>query len=63
MGAVEDCVVAAIHAKFETLPTKCKPRTSVDGGKEWVPLAGIVLVRGDDGSWTSSHQDAVIDIL
>ena len=63
MAAVEDRVVSAIHAKFETLPTKCKPRTSVDGRKEWVPLAGIVLIRGDNGSWASSHQDAVIDFL
>ena len=58
MGAVEDRVVAAIHARFETLPKRCKPRMSADGGKEWVPLAGVVLVRGDDGLWAPSYWGA-----
>jgi hypothetical protein len=41
--AVADCVLQA----FEELPEKRKPRPRSDGLREWVPLAGIVLSRGN----------------
>ena len=40
--AISDCVIST----FNALPTKFKPRKLVDGRREWVPLAGIVLSRG-----------------
>ncbi|KAF1934789.1 hypothetical protein EJ02DRAFT_362920 [Clathrospora elynae] len=41
--AVADCVLQT----FEQLPDKRKPRPRIDGSREWVPLAGIVLSRGN----------------
>lgn len=43
--AIADCVLTA----FQALPAKCKPRVDVggiQGKREWVPLAGIVLGEG-----------------
>ena len=41
--AIADCVIST----FNSLPAKFKPRTLADGRREWVPLAGIVLSRGN----------------
>jgi len=41
--AIADCVLAA----FEKLPEKRKPRPRSDGSREWVPLAGVVLSKGN----------------
>lgn len=41
--AIADCVLST----FERLPDKRKPRLRSDGSREWVPLSGIVLVKGD----------------
>ncbi|EAT80755.1 hypothetical protein SNOG_11711 [Parastagonospora nodorum SN15] len=41
--AIADCVLAT----FDQLPDKRKPRPRNDGSKEWVPLAGIVLSKGN----------------
>jgi tRNA-specific adenosine deaminase 1 len=41
--AIADCVLAT----FDRLPDKRKPRPRNDGSKEWVPLAGIVLSKGN----------------
>ncbi|KAF1843056.1 uncharacterized protein K460DRAFT_367985 [Cucurbitaria berberidis CBS 394.84] len=41
--AIADCVLSA----FDQLPDKRKPRPRTDGSREWVPLAGIVLSKGD----------------
>ena len=46
MESLEDRVVKAIHAKFDALPSKCKPRISEGGIREWIPLSGIAAVRG-----------------
>jgi tRNA-specific adenosine deaminase 1 len=41
---IADCVLAA----FDRLPNKFKPRILADGKRrEWVPLAGMVLSRGE----------------
>jgi hypothetical protein len=41
--AIADCVLEA----FAQLPDKRKPRLRTDGSREWVPLSGIVLAKGD----------------
>jgi tRNA-specific adenosine deaminase 1 len=41
--AIADCVLST----FERLPDKRKPRPRTDGSREWVPLSGIVLSRGN----------------
>jgi hypothetical protein len=40
--AIADCVLSTFHQ----LPEKRKPRPRIDGSREWVPLAGIVLSKG-----------------
>lgn len=46
MERLEDRVVNAILEEFEALPTKGKPRSLENGGKEWVPLSGIAIIGG-----------------
>jgi hypothetical protein len=41
--AIADCVLATFHQ----LPDKRKPRPRNDGSREWVPLSGIVLSKGN----------------
>ncbi|KAF3038366.1 hypothetical protein E8E12_008503 [Didymella heteroderae] len=41
--AIADCVLET----FAQLPDKRKPRPRTDGSREWVPLSGIVLAKGD----------------
>ncbi|CAI6333175.1 unnamed protein product [Periconia digitata] len=41
--SIADCVLET----YEKLPQKRKPRIRDDGTREWVPLAGIVLVKDD----------------
>lgn len=41
--SIADCVLKT----SEALPAKCKPRAQDNGRREWVPLAGIVLSKGD----------------
>lgn len=45
--SLEDRVARSIHDIFDSLPAKCKPKTSADGMSEWIPLSGIAIVRGD----------------
>ena len=45
--SLEDQVANCIHGVFDSLPAKCKPRTSTKGVSEWIPLSGIAIVRGD----------------
>ncbi|KAL6704109.1 hypothetical protein ACN47E_008772 [Coniothyrium glycines] len=47
--AIADCVLNT----FAQLPGRRKPRPRHDGSREWVPLAGIVLSRGDKLSCVS----------
>lgn len=43
---LEDQVARSFHEAFDALPAKCKPRTSENGVREWVPLSGIAVVGG-----------------
>ena len=45
--SLEEQIVKSIHDIFDSLPAKCKPRTSASGVNEWIPLSGITIVRGD----------------
>jgi hypothetical protein len=42
-----DAIAACVLEAFEQLPDKRKPRPRNDGSREWVPLSGIVLAKGD----------------
>jgi hypothetical protein len=41
-----DAIAECVLSTFDSLPEKRKPRARGDGAREWVPLAGIVLVKG-----------------
>lgn len=45
--SLEDQIARSIQGIFDSLPAKCKPRTSASGVSEWIPLSGIAIVRGD----------------
>ena len=45
--SLEDQVTSCIHGIYDSLPAKCKPRTSESGLSEWIPLSGIAIVGGD----------------
>ncbi|KAJ5130902.1 uncharacterized protein N7515_006941 [Penicillium bovifimosum] len=39
-------IASLVHAHFEALPTRSKPTTFSDGSREWIPMTGIVAVKG-----------------
>ena len=42
-NSIADCVLET----FDRLPEKRKPRSRNDASREWVPLAGIVMCKGN----------------
>ena len=46
--SLEDQIARSVQDAFDSLPAKCKPRTSTSGVSEWIPLSGIAIVRGDN---------------
>ncbi|CAG8926003.1 unnamed protein product [Penicillium salamii] len=36
-----------VHAHFDALPARSKPSTFPDGSREWIPMTGIVAVKGN----------------
>jgi tRNA-specific adenosine deaminase 1 len=47
MNADADAIADCVLSTFDRLPEKRKPRPRNDGLREWVPLAGIVLSKGN----------------
>lgn len=39
-------IAALVHAHFDALPARYKPRTRDDGSREWIPMSGFVIVQG-----------------
>jgi hypothetical protein len=39
-------IAAVVHAKFNGLPNKCKPRSENGNSREWIPMSGVVAVKG-----------------
>ncbi|EXJ81219.1 hypothetical protein A1O3_07509 [Capronia epimyces CBS 606.96] len=49
MTSLAERVAGLALSTFESLPRKCKPRTFADGGREWTPMAALILAEaGDD---------------
>jgi tRNA-specific adenosine deaminase 1 len=42
-------IASLVHAHFDALPTRSKPTVFPDGSREWVPMTGIVVVKGKSG--------------
>lgn len=49
-------IAALVHAHFDALPARYKPRTRDDGSREWIPMSGFVVVQGMSGNPASLHQ-------
>lgn len=39
-------VASLVHAHFDALPPRSKPTIRPDGSREWVPMTGLVVVKG-----------------
>jgi hypothetical protein len=48
-------IAALVHSHFDGLPKRSKPIVRDDGTAEWVPMTGIVLVKGELLSFSGSH--------
>ncbi|KAJ5351110.1 hypothetical protein N7452_000084 [Penicillium brevicompactum] len=41
-------IASLVHAHFNALPTRSKPSIFPDGSREWIPMTGIVAVKGEN---------------
>ncbi|EAW08163.1 tRNA-specific adenosine deaminase [Aspergillus clavatus NRRL 1] len=41
-------IASLVHAHFDGLPPRSKPTVYPDGSREWIPMAGIVVVKGEN---------------
>ncbi|GFF52288.1 hypothetical protein IFM62136_02013 [Aspergillus lentulus] len=41
-------IASLVHAHFDGLPVRSKPTIYPDGSREWIPMSGIVVVKGED---------------
>lgn len=39
-------IASLVHDQFNALPARCKPTIHPDGSREWIPMSGIVVVKG-----------------
>ncbi|KAJ6036574.1 hypothetical protein N7540_000853 [Penicillium herquei] len=48
-------IASLVHDHFDALPNRSKPTIFPDGSREWVPMTGIVAVKGEDTPSESLH--------
>ncbi|RLL95432.1 hypothetical protein CFD26_105521 [Aspergillus turcosus] len=41
-------IASLVHAHFDGLPARSKPTIYPDGSREWIPMSGIVVVKGEN---------------
>ncbi|KAJ5818144.1 hypothetical protein N7474_003735 [Penicillium riverlandense] len=41
-------IASLVHAQFDALPKRSKPTIFPDGSREWIPMTGIVAVKGEN---------------
>ncbi|PYH76440.1 hypothetical protein BO82DRAFT_296298 [Aspergillus uvarum CBS 121591] len=41
-------IARLVHTHFDALPARSKPIVRDDGTREWIPMAGMVVVRGEN---------------
>lgn len=39
-------IATLVHEHFDALPPRSKPTIHPDGSREWIPMTGIVVVKG-----------------
>lgn len=45
-GMLAERIARVVHAHFDALPARSKPILRDDGTREWIPMCGVVVVRG-----------------
>ena len=45
-AALPSRIASLVHAHFDALPTRSKPNVFPDGSREWIPMTGMVVVKG-----------------
>ncbi|KAJ5740411.1 hypothetical protein N7493_000283 [Penicillium malachiteum] len=48
-------IASLVHEHFDALPNRSKPTIFPDGSREWIPMTGIVAVKGEDTPLESLH--------
>lgn len=46
MGVTDDAIAETVLKTYDALPTKYKPVKATEDFFPWVPLSGVVAVRG-----------------
>ncbi|BCR83516.1 tRNA-specific adenosine deaminase [Aspergillus chevalieri] len=41
-------IAKLVHEHFDALPARSKPTIHPDGSREWIPMTGIVIVKGEN---------------
>ncbi|KAF7715159.1 tRNA-specific adenosine deaminase 1 [Penicillium ucsense] len=52
-------IASLVHAHFDRLPARSKPKIFADGSREWIPMTGIVAVKGQGSPCDTLHCIAV----
>jgi tRNA-specific adenosine deaminase 1 len=50
MPPLAESIALTALARFDSLPSNCKPRTLSHGVREWTPMTAVVLAQGEDVS-------------
>lgn len=40
-------IASLVHEHFDALPARSEPTIHPDGSREWIPMSGIVIVKGN----------------
>ncbi|KAJ5106592.1 hypothetical protein N7456_003267 [Penicillium angulare] len=52
-------IAVLVHEHFDALPARSKPTIFPDGSREWIPMTGIVAVKGENTASESLHCIAI----
>ena len=51
-------IASLVHGHFDTLPKRSKPTIHPDGSREWIPMSGMVVVKGTDSKLQMMLREA-----
>lgn len=66
MEPLSSRITSLVHSHFDALPARSKPNIFPDGSREWIPMTGIVAVKGMyilDFILLESLHECLIDIV
>ncbi|KAJ5183491.1 hypothetical protein N7492_001107 [Penicillium capsulatum] len=59
MSSLPSRIASLIHNHFDALPARSKPNIFPDGSREWIPMTGIVIVKGENTPTERLHCIAI----